>query len=491
MAAARLVGHGVRVTMLDSGARAPKGVIVRAAWKHCVPSTGALAISNTIADRPVEGAMSNGSRAEPTAVCPTTGRPRYPGSRLRTSPREVGSTSGTCGPCRTRSSPTTTGSPRRRWSSPRVRDRQRPVQRGDISDVCPVRLAGTRGTWRGDTASSRIDSDGEGDPVDVRVTWDRVQQLSLHRAEFGDIRRLNLVRSAHATHMNWNSETGVVDSVDYVDRRTGEVCTVRARAFVVAAGAIDSTVLLLRSVSPDFPTGLGNTAGVIGRYLHDHPREWWSARPERPMTALAHPLYLSRAPFGESAPLMGNSLTLGLARPADRVRTWVGANASSFGVQAFGTMVPLPEVGVRLSDQPNPRDAECRPIISLSFDQATIDNLVASRDRLTALFADAGMEVSIPGPFHPQLPGSSVHLGGTVRMHESPAFGALDRWNRLDDVANVIVCDSSCFTTGPEESSVDRDGDSGVSVRSSGPWTVVARCGCRPICASALHDSTP
>ena len=36
-------------------------------------------------------------------------------------------------------------------------------------------------------------------------------------------------------------------------------------------------------------------------------------------------------------------------------------------------------------------------------------------------------------------------------MHESPAFGALDRWNRLHDVANVIVCDSSCFTTGPEK----------------------------------------
>ena len=36
-------------------------------------------------------------------------------------------------------------------------------------------------------------------------------------------------------------------------------------------------------------------------------------------------------------------------------------------------------------------------------------------------------------------------------MHADPAFGMLDRWNRLHDVPNVAVVDSSCFTTGPEK----------------------------------------
>jgi choline dehydrogenase-like flavoprotein len=36
-------------------------------------------------------------------------------------------------------------------------------------------------------------------------------------------------------------------------------------------------------------------------------------------------------------------------------------------------------------------------------------------------------------------------------MHSDPEFGVLDAWNRMHDVANVAVVDSSCFTTGAEK----------------------------------------
>ncbi len=36
-------------------------------------------------------------------------------------------------------------------------------------------------------------------------------------------------------------------------------------------------------------------------------------------------------------------------------------------------------------------------------------------------------------------------------MHADPRYGVLDAWNRMHDVSNVVVCDSSCFTTGPEK----------------------------------------
>ena len=36
-------------------------------------------------------------------------------------------------------------------------------------------------------------------------------------------------------------------------------------------------------------------------------------------------------------------------------------------------------------------------------------------------------------------------------MHEKAEFGVLDRWNRVRDVPNIVVADSSCFTTGPEK----------------------------------------
>jgi choline dehydrogenase-like flavoprotein len=43
---------------------------------------------------------------------------------------------------------------------------------------------------------------------------------------------------------------------------------------------------------------------------------------------------------------------------------------------------------------------------------------------------------------------------GACRMHASPKFGMLDAWNRLHAVRNVVVADSSAFTTGPEKNPV-------------------------------------
>lgn len=36
-------------------------------------------------------------------------------------------------------------------------------------------------------------------------------------------------------------------------------------------------------------------------------------------------------------------------------------------------------------------------------------------------------------------------------MHSTPELGMVDSLNRLHAVPNVVVCDSSCFTTGPEK----------------------------------------
>jgi len=113
--------------------------------------------------------------------------------------------------------------------------------------------------------------------------------------------------------------------------------------------------------------------------------------------------------------------------------------------------VPTADQGITFDPTANTDPLQCRPTISLRYDQRTVDNLVAARDRLREMFASAGVHIDVPGPFHELRPGSSKHYGGTLRMHTDPAFGVVDAWNRMHDVANVIVCDSSCFTTGPEK----------------------------------------
>jgi choline dehydrogenase-like flavoprotein len=258
-----------------------------------------------------------------------------------------------------------------------------------------------------------------------------------------------LRRGAHAIGLCWSHEAERVDAVEYVDVASGQRTVLACRAVVVAAGAIDSTVLLLRSVSDDFPDGLGNNRGIVGRYLHDHPREWWRAHSSTPLRALAHPVYIAREPTESATPLLETSLTLGLSSPVARLKTFVRGSVESFGVQVFGTMVPTDEVGVSLDRSSSSLDAH--PRISIEFDAATVANLLSARERLPAVFADGGVSVDVPGPFHEIRPGSAVHYGGTVRMHRSAEHGALDGRNRLHEVRNVVVADSSAFTTGPEK----------------------------------------
>ena len=69
--------------------------------------------------------------------------------------------------------------------------------------------------------------------------------------------------------------------------------------------------------------------------------------------------------------------------------------------------------------------------------------MLRARERLRGVFAAAGLGLTIPGPFHELRPGSSVHYAGSLRMHASAEFGVVDGWNRVHDVPNVIVGDSS------------------------------------------------
>lgn len=261
--------------------------------------------------------------------------------------------------------------------------------------------------------------------------------------------RFELRRGAQVLRVRWSPSRSRVDGVDYVDRSTGTSEFAAARAVVVAAGTIDTTTILLNSVSSDFPDGIGNSHGLVGRYLHDHPREWWVANTSRPMRALAHPIYVARKDHVDSEPLMATSQTIGLVSGRERLRTYVRGTSSTLGVQVFGTMIPRPEIGVsidRSSDTllPTPR-------IQLSYDADAVANIESSRTRFRDVLGAAGLDVDVPGPFHDLLPGSSVHHAGTVRMHDDPEFGVLDSWNRVHDAPDVIVCDMSAFTTGPEK----------------------------------------
>jgi choline dehydrogenase-like flavoprotein len=256
---------------------------------------------------------------------------------------------------------------------------------------------------------------------------------------------------AHALAAEWSGAKRRIVAVVYHDRATQNEQRLSADAVVVACGALHSTKLLFDSACADFPEGLGNTEGLLGRFLHDHPKEWWSFTTDRPVRRLSPAAYLTRRPYEASPPLLATSWTLGLASPRDRLWSLTRLPTHRVGVQVFGSMRPTADRFVRPHADNVDEFGRPQLEVAVRFADDEVANVTASRDHLLALMADAGFQCQLD-PVEPQLaPGRAVHYGGTARMHRSRSHGVLDEWNRPFDVPNLIVTDASCFTTNSEK----------------------------------------
>jgi choline dehydrogenase-like flavoprotein len=116
-------------------------------------------------------------------------------------------------------------------------------------------------------------------------------------------------------------------------------------------------------------------------------------------------------------------------------------------------MVPRPENFVALDpDQPT-KGGQSQLLVSLEYPREVYETLERARDELLEVLRLAGWEPRL-NDWTIESPGSSVHYGGTCRMHVSPRYGVVDAKCRIHGVPNVAVADSSVFTTGPEKNPV-------------------------------------
>jgi choline dehydrogenase-like flavoprotein len=272
-------------------------------------------------------------------------------------------------------------------------------------------------------------------------------------APLHDDPRFELRTGAHALRLEWSGRERRIAGVVYADRATGEHRRIEAAAVVVACGALQSTKLLFDSACSDFPDGIGNGQGLLGRFLHDHPKEWWSFVTDSPLTRLSPAAYLTRRPYDESEPLVATSWTVGLgsASAQERLLSLTPVKARRVGVQVFASMRPIADHCVR--PHPSRKDEFGLPQLEvcIAFGPEELGAVEASRQQFLDVMADAGFPARLD-PVVPQLaPGIAVHYGGTARMHRSPEHGVLNEWNRPFDVPNLVVADASCFTTNSEK----------------------------------------
>lgn len=260
-----------------------------------------------------------------------------------------------------------------------------------------------------------------------------------------------LKTGAVALQIQWSPIKRRVDGVIYFDRETGATERIPASAVVVACGPLASTKLLHNSVSSDFPDGLGNSRGLLGRFLHDHPREWWAFEMDRPRTILSPAAYLTRLPYDSSPPLMATSWTLGTASLLDRIRSRFGSKSTAVGVQMIGTVVPSETCVAKPSTTVKDEFGLPALDVCIRYTDAEVDNVVRARHHLMDVMKGAGCHATIGDVVPTLFPGTIAHYGGTARMHSNPAHGVTDPWNRVYDAPNVLVCDAACFTTAAEK----------------------------------------
>lgn len=266
--------------------------------------------------------------------------------------------------------------------------------------------------------------------------------------------RLTVRHAAQVTQLEWSGARRRVEAALVRDVQTGATDRIPCRAVVLAAGAINTAKILLQSTSRDFPAGLGNTHGVLGRYLHDHPIGKVEIELARPM------------PFTPAACLTRQALDKTVPLYAAACLQWSGVNMlgwsllkghpgrlTTCGFNVFGTMAPALENYVALDTTRSSSNGLPGLVLNMHHPEEAATTLVGARDHLVSLFDRVNLRPAVRHWFIDPV-GGAVHFAGTCRMHASPQFGMLDKWSRLHAVPNVVVADSAAFTTGPEKNPV-------------------------------------
>jgi choline dehydrogenase-like flavoprotein len=208
---------------------------------------------------------------------------------------------------------------------------------------------------------------------------------------------------------------------------------------------------LLQSTSSDFPHGLGNTDGVLGRFLHDHPIAKLKVDVTSP-TSARPAAYLTRAALSRSEPLYAAAACqwTGPRVLAKLLKSRLLGHPPEVGFNVFGAMAPVAEGCVTLDDSVRSLDGSPSLAIHIRHPPESSALLESSRQQILDLLERGGMRPK-QRFWAVERAGSSIHFGGTCRMHARPRFGMLDGWGRMHAVRNVVVADSAAFTTGPEK----------------------------------------
>jgi choline dehydrogenase-like flavoprotein len=240
------------------------------------------------------------------------------------------------------------------------------------------------------------------------------------------------------------------------------------KVFVLAANAIEIPRLLLNSRAEATPNGVANSSDQVGRNLMDHPAQLsW---------ALAHePLWPYRGPLSTSGIENLRDGAFRKERPAFRIEigndgwswptaapTSTAADLARLGLRGPGLddalrsqasrhlrltslIEQLPDPDNRVTLDPNEPDIYGVPLPRLAYSLGTYvqAGLAAARYAHAQIFGALGATAIQ----HRDVAEGAGHIIGTARMGNDPASSVVDRDLRCHDHPNLFILGSAVFPT--------------------------------------------
>jgi choline dehydrogenase-like flavoprotein len=291
---------------------------------------------------------------------------------------------------------------------------------------------------------------------------------------------LTLITEAMAREVHTDGN-GKATGVLYIDKKTRAEHFVRGRAVILGASTCESARILLNSKSAEFPNGVANGSGLVGRYLMDTvgasvsgtvpslegiPRyntdgfggshlyaPWWLwDRHGKVGFPRGYHIEMGGGfgmpgvgSFGRETRQAGYGLKL-----KQLVREKYG---SSLGFAGRGEMIPNNQSYCEID--PDVVDKWGIPVLKFHFrwsdyerKQAehmveTFTGLIESMGGRPARRRSGGEVISVPGEI--------IHEVGAVRMGTSPRNSVLNAFNQAHEVKNLFVNDGASFVSNPDK----------------------------------------
>ena len=241
----------------------------------------------------------------------------------------------------------------------------------------------------------------------------------------------------------------------------------RAKAVILAANGAETPRLLLLSATNQFPDGLANSSGYVGKNLMPNSNVVVNAVFEEPLndykgfavSRVMHDFYELDSKLGfyggggldaryDFTPIAFalNGLPPDTPKWGKEFKNALRHNFTrTMEIFCHGTSLPVESNAFSLD--PDVKDAWGLPALRLTFCDHPNDLKMMAwmRDRALEIFDAAGAKTKWSNPIAEQQ--FVVHLLGTCRMVKNPNKSVIDTDHRTHDVKNLFLCDGSSMVT--------------------------------------------